>query len=40
MTFSDAYNLPVFLRKWWIKRVTEVMNEEAEAHKKSNQLKK
>jgi hypothetical protein len=28
LSFSDAYNMPVALRKFWLQRVTETLEEE------------
>ena len=27
LTFQDAYNLPVSMRQWWIKRVNQAVEE-------------
>jgi len=28
LSFSDAYNMPVALRKFWLKKVTETLEDE------------
>jgi len=35
-SFTEAYNLPIGLRKWFIKRLSKQLEQEAEAAKKAS----
>jgi hypothetical protein len=35
-SFTEAYNLPIGLRKWFIKRLSKQLEKEAEAAKKAS----
>jgi hypothetical protein len=35
MTFSDCYNLPVYLRKWWVKKIIDIKEAENKANQQS-----
>lgn len=28
LTFQEAYNIPVYIRKWWINRINNVLEQE------------
>ena len=36
VSFQDAYNMPVNLRSWWIKRINWTMEERRKAEEKAN----
>ena len=36
VSFQDAYNMPVNLRSWWIKRINWTMEEQRKAEEKAN----
>ena len=36
VTFQDAYNMPVNLRAWWIKRINWTMEEQRKAEEKAH----
>ena len=39
-TFGDLYNMPIYLRNFYLKSMNEVKKEEANAQKKANQKNK
>jgi len=38
-SFLEAYNLPMQLREWWIKRLMKQMKDEADSIKKASKTK-
>ena len=36
VTFSDAYNMPVNLRGWWVKRINWTIEQQNKAQEKAN----
>ena len=36
VSFSDAYNMPVFWRRWWIQKVQETLNDQNKAQEEAN----
>ena len=38
VTYMDAINMPVFLRRWWISKINETQANEDEATKEAQKL--
>tara|TARA_R100000329_G_scaffold119974_1_gene98869 strand:- start:6 stop:140 length:135 start_codon:yes stop_codon:yes gene_type:complete len=36
VTFADAYNMPVNLRAWWVKRINWTIDQKNKAQEKAN----
>ena len=36
VSFQDAYNMPINLRAWWIKRINWTLEEQRKAEEKAN----
>jgi len=37
VTFADAYNMPVNLRGWWVKRINWTIDQQNKAQEKAHQ---